>query len=61
MKGKEINNKRGTEKEAFVKASKVTKEQMKGSAADFDKNIKPLFEELDAWRRESASSQIRVS
>ena len=61
MKGKEINNKGGTRGKAFVKAPKVTKEQMKGSAANFERNIKPLFEELDAWRRESASSQTRVS
>lgn len=61
MKGKEINNKERTKKGAFVEAPKVTEEQMKGSAADFNRNIKPLFEELDAWRRESASSQMRVS
>lgn len=61
MKGKEINNKGGTGKKVFVKASNVTKEQMEGSAADFDRNFKPLLEELDAWRRESASSQMRVS
>ena len=31
------------------------------SKSDFQKNFKPIFEDMEAWRKESASSQIPIA
>lgn len=49
-----------TGKEKFIKARPIDPTVLKRATADFVRNFKPLFEEMEAWREESASSQTRV-
>lgn len=44
----------------FIEQPPITPEQLKKSAEDFKKNWKPLLEEMEEWRRQSASSPTRV-
>jgi len=50
-----------TKGEKFIKAPAITREKFSQSTSDFEENFKPLFEAMDAWRKESASSQIKVT
>ena len=44
----------------FIKGPRISREDYGRSAWDFETNFKPVFDKIEAWRRESASSQIRV-
>jgi len=50
-----------TEGGKLVKVPNLEKEMLNQSTSDFVKHFKPLFEEMDAWRKESASSQTQVA
>lgn len=45
----------------LVKGPVINKRILKQSNSDFEKNFKPLFKDMEEWRKESASSQIRVA
>lgn len=60
-----INHKASPIKKAkkgkLVKGPTINKRALKQSNSDFEKNFKPLFEDMEEWRKESASSQTRVA
>ena len=49
-----------TKSDKLIKGPQVEKQTLIQSTSDFEKNFKPLFEKMEAWRKESASSQTRV-
>lgn len=44
----------------LIKAPPISEKLLRESIADFQKHFKPLFEEMDRWRKESAASPTRV-
>ena len=45
----------------LVKSPRISQEVISQSRVDFERYFKPLFEEMEVWRKESASSQTRVA
>ena len=61
MQGKAKAPQEKTKETKFIKAPAITHKEFSQSTSDFERNFKPLFEAMDAWRKESASSQMKVS
>jgi len=40
---------------------KVSRKELEASERDFQKNFKPLINEMEKWRRESSNSPIRIA
>jgi len=49
-----------SEEKKLIKAPKIDEKLLRESISDFQKNFKPVFEEMDRWRKESAASQTIV-
>ena len=61
MPDKEKASQESTEAGELVEGPKIGKEELIQSESDFERHFKQLFEEMEAWRKESASSQTRVA